>query len=68
MQLCLSRKILEFSAFNFSDQATFLQNTQIKIYIYTHMYITEQFILCVITGIASIKVLLYRKGRSFNKL
>lgn len=28
-------KILEFSAFNFSDQATFLQNTQIKIYIYT---------------------------------
>lgn len=38
MQLCLSRKILEFSAFNFSDQATFLQNTQIKIYIYTHVY------------------------------
>lgn len=66
MQKWLSRKILEIPAFNFSDQATFLQNTQIKIYIY--VYITEQFIPYVITGIASITVLIYRKGKSFNKL
>lgn len=32
------------------------------------MYKTEQFVLYVITGIASITVLLHRKGKSFNKL
>lgn len=35
MQICLSIKIPEFSAFNFSDKAPFAQNTQIKIYICT---------------------------------
>lgn len=32
------------------------------------MYITEQLTPYIITGNASITVLLYRKGKSFNKL
>jgi len=33
---------------------------------YIHMYIMEEFILCVITGIASITVLLPRKRKNLS--